>query len=73
MGAVLILPCQTRVALNGGKTTSLALYQVMKYGRFVKTIDNDGTNRIYDLRGLKLQRIPERGVYIMNGKKYVKK
>ena len=39
----------------------------------VKTIDNDGTNRIYDLRGFKLQRIPERGVYIMNGKKYVKK
>lgn len=39
----------------------------------VKTIDNDGTNRIYDLRGLKLQRIPERGVYIMNGKKYIKK
>ncbi len=39
----------------------------------VKTIDRDGTEQIFDFSGRKLQRIPERGVYIMNGKKYVKK
>jgi hypothetical protein len=39
----------------------------------VKTIDRDGTEQIFDFSGRKLQRIPERGIYIKNGKKYVSK
>ena len=39
----------------------------------IKTIDRDGTENIFDLSGRKLVRIPERGIYIMNGKKYIKK
>jgi hypothetical protein len=39
----------------------------------VKTIDNDGTEQIFDLSGRKLQRIPERGIYIRNGRKVVSK
>ena len=39
----------------------------------IKTVDRDGTEQIFDLSGRKLVRIPERGIYIMNGKKYIKK
>jgi hypothetical protein len=39
----------------------------------IRTIDRDGTEQIFDFSGRKLQRIPERGVYIKNGKKYVSK
>lgn len=39
----------------------------------IKTVDRDGTEQIFDLSGHKLVRIPERGIYIMNGKKYIKK
>jgi hypothetical protein len=39
----------------------------------VKTIDRDGTEQIFDIRGFKLERIPERGIYIKNGRKYIKK
>lgn len=39
----------------------------------VKTIDNDGKEQIFDIRGFKLERIPERGIYIKNGKKYIKR
>ena len=39
----------------------------------VKTIDRDGTEQIFDIRGFKLERIPERGIYIKNGKKYIKR
>jgi hypothetical protein len=39
----------------------------------VKTIDRDGTEQIFDFSGRKLQRIPEHGIYIKNGRKYIKK
>ena len=39
----------------------------------VKTIDRDGTEQIFDLTGRRLQRSPEHGFYILNGKKYFKK
>ena len=39
----------------------------------VKTIDNDGTEQIFDLSGRKLVRIPDTGIYILNGRKYIKK
>ena len=38
----------------------------------IKTIDSDGTENIYDLSGRKLQKIPDSGIYIMNGKKIMK-
>ena len=34
--------------------------------------DGNGDSRIYDLQGRELQSVPEHGVYIQNGKKYVK-
>ena len=39
----------------------------------VKTIDRDGTEQIFDLSGRRLQRSPEHGLYIVNGRKYLKK
>ena len=39
----------------------------------IKTVDRDGTEQIFDLSGRKLQRIPESGIYIKNGRKYVTK
>ena len=40
----------------------------------ISTIDADqqGDNRIFDLQGRELNRVPESGIYIQNGKKYVK-
>jgi len=34
--------------------------------------NDNGDNRIYDLQGRELKSIPEQGVFIINGKKYVK-
>ena len=39
----------------------------------IKTIDRDGTENIFDLSGRKLERIPDTGIYILNGRKYIKK
>ena len=39
----------------------------------IKTIDCDGTEQIFDLNGRKLERSPEHGLYIVNGRKYLKK
>ena len=39
----------------------------------IKTVDRDGTEQIFDLNGRRLQRIPDTGIYILNGKKYVRK
>ncbi|MBQ3323404.1 MAG: hypothetical protein IJG81_01000 [Muribaculaceae bacterium] len=36
------------------------------------TIDQPVDNRIFDLQGRQLQSVPEHGIYIQNGKKYVK-
>lgn len=33
---------------------------------------NDGDGRIFDLKGRKLAQTPERGIYITNGKKYIR-
>ena len=39
----------------------------------ISTIINDkADNRIFDLQGRELQSVPEHGIYIQNGKKYVK-
>ena len=39
----------------------------------IRTIDRDGTEQIYDLNGRRLERAPESGIYIKNGRKYVTK
>ncbi|MBQ4294656.1 MAG: hypothetical protein II755_03620, partial [Prevotella sp.] len=39
----------------------------------IRTIDTDGTERYYDLDGRMLPGKPERGIYILNGKKYTSK
>ena len=36
------------------------------------TVDQPTDNRIFDLQGRELQSVPEHGIYIQNGKKYVK-
>ena len=40
----------------------------------ISTISTDKNvdNRIFDLQGRELQSVPEHGIYIQNGKKYVK-
>ncbi|MBO4721400.1 MAG: hypothetical protein J5629_00535 [Muribaculaceae bacterium] len=35
-------------------------------------VDQPADNRIFDLQGRELQSVPEHGIYIQNGKKYVK-
>ncbi len=39
----------------------------------IRTIDTDGTERYFDLNGRQLSGKPQKGMYIMNGKKYVNK
>ena len=39
----------------------------------IRTTDRDGTQYYYDLNGRLLPGKPQKGVYIMNGKKYVNK
>ncbi len=39
----------------------------------IRTIDDDGTERYYDLMGRQLEGKPRQGVYIYQGKKYVNK
>ena len=39
----------------------------------VRTIDADGTQRVFDLQGRLLSSNPEKGIYIQNGKKYINK
>ena len=39
----------------------------------IKTVDRDGTEQIFDLNGRRLERAPESGIYIKNGRKYVTK
>ena len=38
----------------------------------IVTVDQDGTHRYYDLNGRQLQGEPAKGIYIHNGKKYIK-
>ena len=49
--------------VQGGGTTGIAT---------IRTIDTDGSNRYYDLQGRQLNGKPNKGVYILNGKKYSK-
>ncbi|MBR0025479.1 MAG: hypothetical protein IJP59_12860, partial [Muribaculaceae bacterium] len=49
---------------NGGEVTVTAISTI--------TIDQPVDNRIFDLQGRQLQSVPEHGIYIQNGKKYVK-
>ncbi len=48
--------------------------QVSKKPTAISEINNDNAvdNRIFDLQGRELSRVPESGIYIQNGKKYVK-
>ena len=39
----------------------------------IRTIDLDGTEHYYDINGRELPGKPEKGVYILNGKKYISK
>lgn len=39
----------------------------------IRTIDTDGTERYFDLNGRQLSGKPQKGMYILNGKKYVNK
>ncbi|MBR5087403.1 MAG: hypothetical protein IKX31_10405 [Muribaculaceae bacterium] len=46
---------------------------VSKEATGISTISTDkGDNRIYDIQGRELKSVPEHGIYIQNGKKYVK-
>ena len=38
----------------------------------IRTVESDGTNRYFDLQGRQLNGKPEKGIYIINGKKFSK-
>ena len=38
----------------------------------IRTVESDGTNRYFDLQGRQLNSKPEKGIYIINGKKFSK-
>ena len=39
----------------------------------IRSLETNGNgNKVYDLQGRELQNVPQRGIYIINGKKYVK-
>jgi hypothetical protein len=64
--------------LNGGNLSregvlGMTLEDATTEIETIRTIDQDGTERIYDLNGRRIERILERGVYIKNGKKYMSK
>lgn len=47
--------------------------KVTKTSTAISTLANDKVdNRIFDIMGRELKSIPESGIYIQNGKKYVK-
>ena len=80
-GGVRIQPYRCYLLLNGGnRAPSLDMelednLNVIEEPEIdtVKTIDRDGTEQIFDLSGRRLQRSPEHGLYIVNGRKYLKK
>ena len=80
-GGVRIPPYRCYLLLNGGHGTRSIDMELEDNPtaieepeiETVKTIDNDGKEQIFDIRGFKLERIPERGIYIKNGKKYIKR
>ena len=56
----------------GTRALSMTLEDASDITQF-RAIDSDGTEHIYDLNGIKLERIPDHGIYIKNGKKYINK
>ena len=66
----------TITVMNPAKGLQEPLVMTVSYdgGTGINTInsDNTGDNRIFDLQGRQLQSVPEHGIYIQNGKKYVK-
>ena len=71
-----ILPFRCFIQANGTRATraiSSWLEESLDNGETIlKTIDSDGTERIYDLNGRMINESSVKGVYIKNGKKYVK-
>lgn len=61
-------------AKSGARSISMAFDEESTTAvQRIHTIDADGTERYYDLNGRLLPSKPQKGVYIMNGKKYVNK
>ena len=61
-------------AKSGARSISMAFDEESTTAvQRIHTIDADGTERYYDLNGRLLPGKPQKGVYIMNGKKYVNK
>jgi hypothetical protein len=59
---------------NSARTLSMTLDNDDATGiQQIRTIDADGTERYFDLNGRLLPGKPQRGAYILNGKKYVNK
>ena len=71
-----ILPFRCFIQANGTRATraiSSWLEESLDNGETIlKTSDSDGTERIYDLNGRMINESSVKGVYIKNGKKYVK-
>jgi hypothetical protein len=61
-------------AKSGARSISMAFDEESTTAvQRIHTIDADGTERYYDLNGRLLPGKPQKGVYILNGKKYVNK
>ena len=55
--------------------TPSVFFTTLSTPQAINTVDVDttnGDNRIFDLQGRELKSVPEHGIYIQNGKKYVK-
>ena len=59
------------VFVHGCKVKGREVYLAMTMGLKIPQINTDKA-AIYDLSGRRLQAIPQRGVYIVNGKKYIR-
>ncbi len=67
---------RTYLLQNGGTgANSLSMELLDEFDGIdtIRTIDNDGTERYYDINGRELPCKPNKGIYIHNGKKYVSK
>lgn len=75
--AATIPPFRTYILPNGGATGvnafSMQLNDETDGVDSILTIDNDGTERWYDLNGRELPGKPQRGIYIHNGQKHLVK
>lgn len=66
---------QFPVALTGVRSFSMTFEddELTAIEPVVRIIDSDGTERYFDLNGRPLSGKPQKGVYILNGKKYLNK